>query len=255
MLERELKKMVVDIADAVEKKIKQESKKNFKKFGEILFTGADGTPTQYIDKLAEDIIFEFVGKKISILSEEAGFRKGESKYVFVVDPIDGTRNAVRGIPFYCFSIALGQKKLNDVTYALVRNIPTGDTFIAEKANGAFLNGERIYVDSNMSDPVFSLVLGKSGNENTWRSVHMNSIRSLGAAALEMCLVASGAIHAYYMGRESLRVTDFAAGSLIVREAGGEVYTISGEILDVGLNLHERSSVLAVASPEIRRVLI
>ncbi len=251
----ELKNMALEIADEVEKKIKKERRGNRKKFGETLYTGADGTPTQYIDKIAEDIVFEITGKKASVLSEEAGFIEGESEYVFIIDPIDGTRNAVHGIPFYCFSIAIGKKKLRDVTYALVRNIPTGDTFTAEKEKGAFLNGERIYVDATLSDPIFSLVLGKSGNEKTWRCANMNSVRALGAAALEMCLVASGAIHAYFMGKESLRVTDFAAGSLIVREAGGEVYTASGEILDVGLNLQERSSVLAVASPKVMEVLV
>lgn len=254
MSEKELKNIALQIADAVERKIKKE-RKNSKKLGEKLYMGADGTPTQYIDKIAEDIVLEIIDGKAHILSEEAGFIEGKDEHVFIVDPIDGTRNAIHGIPFYCVSIAIGKKRLKDVKYALVRNIPTGDTFTAEKGKGAFLNGKRIYVDSAISDPMFSLVLGESGNKKTWGCVHMKSIRSLGAAALEMCLVASGAIHAYFMAKESLRVTDFAAGALIVREAGGEVYDASGEILDVELNLEERSSVLAVASPKVMEVLL
>ena len=253
-MQEEFKNMALKIADAIEERIKKEGR-NIKKFGEELYIGADGTPTQYIDKIAEDVMFEIVDGKACVLSEEAGFVEGDSDYLFIVDPIDGTRNASHGIPFYCVSIAIGKKRLKDVKYALVRNIPTGDTFTAEKGKGAFLNGKRICVDSAISDPMFSLVLGESGNKKTWGCVHMKSIRSLGAAALEMCLVASGAIHAYFMAKESLRVTDFAAGALIVREAGGEVYDASGEILDVELNLEERSSILAVASPKVMEVLL
>ena len=253
MLE-ELKNIALQIADEVERRIKKE-RRNAKKFGKKLCIGADGTPTQYIDKIAEDIILEIIDGKACVLSEEAGFIEGDSNYLFIVDPIDGTRNAIHGIPFYCVSIAIGKKRLRDVEYALVRNIPTGDTFMAEKGKGSFLNGEPIHVDSIISDPIFSLVLGDSGNEKTWKHVSMNCVRSLGAAALEMCLVASGAIHAYFMGNETLRVTDFAAGTLIVREAGGEVYNASGEILDLRLNLEERSSVLAVSSPKVMEVLL
>jgi len=253
-MQEEFKNMALKIADAIEERIKKEGR-NIKKFGEELYIGADGTPTQYIDKIAEDVMFEIVDGKACVLSEEAGFVEGDSDYLFIVDPIDGTRNASHGIPFYCVSIAIGKKRVEDVEYAVVRNIPTGDTFMAEKGKGAFLNGERIYVDSIISDPIFSLVLGNSGNEKTWRHVRENCIRSLGAAALEMCLVASGAIHAYFMGNETLRVTDFAAGALIVREAGGEVYNASGEILDVELNLKERSSVLAVSSSKVMEVLL
>jgi len=66
----------------------------------------------------------------------------------------------------------------------------------------------------------------------------------------MCLVASGSISAYIQGNEYLRVTDFAASTLIIREAGGEVFDIGGNRLDVGLNLEERSSVLAVSCREV-----
>lgn len=240
------------VADEIEKRVKRE---NPAKFGKEICIGADGTPTQYIDKIAEDVAIEIIGEDANILSEEAGFIDNKKEYTFVIDPIDGTRNATHGIPFYGISIAIGKKSVEDVVYGIVKNIPTGDIYEGYKGKGAFLNGDRIEVNRDFSDPVFCLVLGESGNEKTWKLVNINSIRALGAAALEMCLVASGAIHAYFMGKESLRVTDFAASCLIVREAGGEVYNANGEVLNVPFNLDVRSSVIAVASPHLMEVLL
>ena len=78
---------------------------------------------------------------------------------------------------------------------------------------------------------------------------------MGSAALEMCLVASGSTLAYINGKELLRSIDIAAATLIIREAGGEVYNAQGEILNMPLTLKERTSVLAVSSPKLRRILL
>ncbi|MEA2054522.1 MAG: inositol monophosphatase family protein [Candidatus Thermoplasmatota archaeon] len=250
-----LKGICTEIADEIEAKVKEERKKNFACFGKEIRMGADGTHTQYIDKIAEDIALNVVDKKMNILSEEAGFIDYGMEYTIVIDPIDGTRNAVHDIPFYCTSMAIGKSNLRSIEYALVRNIPAGDTYVAEKGKGAFLNGKKIKVDTALTDPIFSLVLGKSGDEKTWKAVNIYSIRSLGAAALEMCLVASGSINAYFEGKEHLRVTDFAASTLIVREAGGKVFDAKGNILDAGFDLEKRSSVLAVSCEKILEELI
>ncbi len=247
---------LIDIAkeaiEAIDKRIKKEDKN---KFGIEIEIGADGTPTLYIDKVAEEIALDIIGKEANILSEEIGYIDNGKEYIIVLDPIDGTRNAFHGIPFYGISIAIGRKNIEDIEYGIVKNIPTGDVYEAFKDDGAFLNGKRIEVSKDYSDIIYCLTLGESGNEKTWKLVELHTIRAMGAAALEMCLVASGAIHAYFMPKESLRVTDFAAGCLIVREAGGEVYNANGEILNVPLNLNIRSSVLAVASNEILKKLI
>ena len=90
--------------------------------------GADGTPTQWIDRYAEDIVLDTVADtKINILSEERGYIDNGGDYTLILDPIDGTRNAIHNIPFYAISLAIGKEKLGDVQYGLVRNIPTGDT--------------------------------------------------------------------------------------------------------------------------------
>jgi fructose-1,6-bisphosphatase/inositol monophosphatase family enzyme len=248
-MDEKIKNLVKEMADKVEKKVREEKKMNFEKFGNYLYKGADGTPTQYVDKIAEDVILGILKKSemaVNVLSEESGFIDFGGDLLIVIDPIDGTRNACRGIPFYCVSIAVGKKSLSDVEFGLVKNIPTGDTYLAEKGKGSFLNGKRIKVNDG-SPTIISPVLGRSGNEITWKLVKKNNIRAMGSAALEMCLVASGSTDAYFMGKELLRSTDIAASSLIVRESGGEVFNANGRILDMDLNLDERSSVLALAS--------
>ncbi len=235
------------VVNAIDKKIRNENKKNL---GKKISIGADGTPTLYIDKIAEEVALDIIGKEANVLSEEIGLIDNEKEYTFILDPIDGTRNAIHGIPFYGISIAIGKKEINDVIYGIVKNIPTGDIYEAIKGEGAFLNGEKIKVSKDFSDIIYCLVLGNAGNEKTWKLVNLGTIRAMGAAALEMCLVASGAIHAYFMPKEYLRVTDFAAGCLIVREAGGEVYNANGEILNVPIDLKIRSSVLAVCNKKI-----
>ena len=77
-----------------------------------------------------------------------------------------------------------------------------------------------------------------------------TIRAMGAAAVEMCLVASGAASLYFMPRDVLRVTDLAASTLIVREAGGFVYDAHGSILDMPFSFDERSGVIAVSNSDM-----
>lgn len=81
------------------------------------------------------------------------------------------------------------------------------------------------------------------------------VRSLGSASLEMCMVSVGALDFYVVGREYMRVTDIAASTLIVREAGGVVTNIHGEQLDMPLNLDERTSVIAACNEELVQKII
>jgi fructose-1,6-bisphosphatase/inositol monophosphatase family enzyme len=216
--------------------------------------GADGTPTKYVDKIAEEAAIELIKKseiKVDLLSEEAGFLDFGGEYVFILDPIDGTRNAYRGIPFYAVSLAVGKTRLGDVEYGIVRNIPTGDTFIAEKNRGAFLNNKQISVsDVPSNDILSSLVLGGRCDPKTISLSKRNNVRSLGSASLEMCMVAMGALDFYFVGREFMRVVDIAAATLIVREAGGFVKNARGEELEMDFTLEEKTSILAACSEDL-----
>jgi fructose-1,6-bisphosphatase/inositol monophosphatase family enzyme len=258
-MNEELKLLAHKIVDDISKKVKKASLTDFYKFESSISIGAGGDVTKFIDKLAEDIAIDILNKskiKINLLSEEAGFINNNGNYTFVLDPIDGTRNAYRGIPFYAVSLAIGKSKISDVEYGIVKNIPTGDTFTAEKGNGAFLNKKRIGVpEVPHKEPLSSLALGINFDKVTISLAKKNKVRSLGSASLEMCMVAIGALDFYVVGKEYIRVVDIAASSLILREAGGFVRNIYNEELDMPFNLDERSSVVAACSEELIKKII
>lgn len=258
-MDEEIKLLARKIVDSVCRKIRKSASTDFYKFGNNMGTGADGTVTKYVDKIAEDVALRLLEKsklKVNVLSEEVGFIDQGANYTFVLDPIDGTRNAYRGIPFYSVSLAIGKSKMSDVEYGIVKNIPTGDVFTAEKNHGAFFNNKRIGVPDVPCNELFSsLALGKNFNKLTLSLAKKDKVRSLGSASLEMCMVALGALDFYVVGKEYIRVVDIAASSLILREAGGIVTNIHGEELDMPFNLDERSSVVAACSEELVKKII
>jgi len=258
-MNEEIKLLANKTVDAVCRKIKKSNSTDFLRYGTNTGIGADGTVTKYVDKIAEDAALRYIERsktKVNILSEEAGYIDRGSKYTFVIDPIDGTRNAYRGIPFYSISIAVGKSKISDIEYGIVKNIPTGDTFTAEKGHGTFYNKKRIVVpDMPCKELLSSLALGKNFDRVTISLAKKDKVRSLGSASLEMCMVAIGALDFYVVGKEYLRVVDIAASTLILREAGGTVTNIFGKDLDMPFTLDERSSVVAACNEEIVKKII
>lgn len=258
-MDEELKLLANKIVDSVCRKIRKSASNDFYKFGSNIGIGADGSITKYVDKIAEDAAVHVLEKskiKVNVLSEEFGFLDQCGKYTFVLDPIDGTRNAYRGIPFYSVSLAIGKSKMSDVEYGIVKNIPTGDVFTAERGHGAFFNKNRIGLpDVPCKELLSSLALGKNFNKLTLSLAKKDKVRSLGSASLEMCMVAIGALDFYVVGKEYIRVVDIAASSLILREAGGIVTNIYGEELDMPFSLDERSSVVAACNEELVKKIV
>lgn len=258
-MNEEIKLLAHKTVDSIYRKVRKANLTEFNKLGTNVGVGADGTPTKYVDKLAEDVAVKLIRKsdvKVNLLSEEAGFLDFGGKYTFVLDPIDGTRNAYRGIPFYSVSLGIGKSMLSDVEYGIVKNIPAGDVFVAEKKHGAFLNNRRIMVpDLPAKDILSSLTLGKNFDSLTLSLAKRDIVRSFGSASLEMCMVAIGALDFYVIGREYLRVTDIAASTLIVQEAGGVVTNIRGEQIDMSLSLNDRTSVIAACNEELVHKII
>lgn len=253
-MNQKLKHLAHQIVNTISSTVLEEYKKHFFKLKKTVGLGADGTPTSYIDRIAEDVALDMLQKsnvKVNLLSEEVGFVDLGGKYVFILDPVDGTRNASRGIPFYSVSLAIGRSTLSDVEYGIVRNIPNGDIFVAEKKRGAFLNNRPIGVcEMPSADIVSSISLGKNYTSKAGLLSKKDNVRSLGAVSLEMCLVACGALDYFFVGKERMRVVDIAASTLIVREAGGFVKTITGDELDMELDLTQRVSVVAACSEEL-----
>ncbi len=233
--------------------------------GKQVAMGADGTPTSYIDKVAEDVILGYMDEKnipANLLSEEAGFVDRGYEEILVIDPVDGTFNAVRGIPFFSISIARGKKTLADIEEGLVLNMVSGDVYHAEKGKGAFLNNQPINVREPENGMVLMAYMGSNASPKTYElAARFRRVRALGAASLDLCAVAAGLADAYYLehlsAKHSLRVMDIAAGVLILREAGGEAYSPNREtyspkceILDMPLSLDVRKNIMAVGSDKV-----
>ena len=97
--------------------------------------GADGTPTQKIDRIAEEAILETLnehGNPLNVLSEEADFIDNGAEQTLVIDPIDGTYNALAGIPFYSVSLAVGKEVMSDIEFGLIRDLANGTVYHSEK---------------------------------------------------------------------------------------------------------------------------
>lgn len=170
-----------------------------------------------------------------ILSEESGAseRNKHSEYLWVVDPLDGTTNYVHHYPVFSVSIGLYH---NDEPLLGVVYEPNQDLlFHAERSKGAYLNGRSIHV--NVSHDLTQAIGGFSvPYEPPARELlvtllglilpHIVTVRSIGSAALSLCLVAAGWLDFYIQPR--LHPWDAAAGALIVQEAGGRVTNFAGE---------------------------
>lgn len=222
--------------------------------------GAAGDRTFPIDKKAEEIIIEELersGEPLSIVSEEYGLKdiRGGGRPV-LIDPIDGSKNAVTGIPFYCTSIAIADgDTIGTVSIAYVINLLTGDEFYAEKGRGAFLNDTAIKTqqDSSILVVTYEAQTPKRDIPEIMSLLQAaRRTRCLGATALDLCLVGAGSASIFITPAPS-RSFDFAAGALIVREAGGIITDIEGRpVDDIPVGLEKNTTILASGNKDLHR---
>jgi len=217
--------------------------------------GAGGDRTFAVDKQAEDLIlgaFERLGEPMSIVSEEYGLKeiRGGGQHI-VVDPIDGSKNAISGLPLYCASIAVADgETVGALRLGYVINLLTGDEFWAEKGAGAFFNGVRMQTqqDSIVGAIAFEAQVPHRDLPRLLPLLNTaRRVRCLGAVALDLCHVAYSSLSVFCIAAPS-RAIDFSAGVLIVREAGGIVTDIEGRPIDeVALDLKRSVSLLAAGN--------
>jgi myo-inositol-1(or 4)-monophosphatase len=217
-----------EVASEVQKAV--QPIKDTREAGEVIKMGADGTPTVMLDDVAEKAALDVLrGTNIPmvVLSEEAGtVTMGDNpEYICVLDPVDGTHNAVHGIPFYSISIGLGKYKedatTEDIELGLVMNLETGDVFEAEKGKGATFNGSRIKTeDKRLGDSTFCIYMRNDIERLSGLLRGVKRVRNMGSVALELCYIAKGDYHGLVDLRNLLKVIDIAAGKLILEEAGG-----------------------------------
>lgn len=221
---------------------------------DVVAMGADGSPTEEIDRVAEARILacleaEAVGW--DLLSEEIGHVARGGERLLIADPIDGSHNALRGIPFATVSLALGRNNLDGVDIGVVHDLVTGQTFWAVRGGGAWRDGRRLHSRPLAGRP--SLVLANLGVHATPRvpqfAARARRVRALGCASREILLVAEGGADAYMYENQpqnrNLRVTDIAAAYRILLEAGGGIGDAMGRpIGQITLDLSQHTSVLA-----------
>ena len=254
------------IIDEVEKAISPCIGK--KKSGETVKMGADGTPTKLIDEIAEEKVIEVLentGRAINLVSEEIGELKignGQPEVIIVVDPLDGTVNAIKNIPAYAISIAiapaLNSSTINDIEIGFVKNFATGDLYEAFKGEGAYVNGETLNTSSQeelVGSSIGAYIRGAEMDKINKICSLVRRIRLLGSVAIELCYVADGTYDAFLDIRGNLRIIDMAAAKLIIEEARGIMTDENGEKLNNKLNVKERTSVIASSNLSIHNDIL
>jgi myo-inositol-1(or 4)-monophosphatase len=231
--------------------------------------GAGGDPIEKTDIEAEGAIVNTLRQlhaSFTLISEESGVKEyGENPgecYV-TADPVDGTTNLMRGLPFYATSIAVStEPTLKSVHAALVADLFHDVTYTAQKGCGSCLDNKRISPSDNVS--LEEAVIGLDLNSYKVRSIvprltalieKTKHMRHLGANALELCYVADGRTDAFIDIRGKLRTTDMAAAWLILNEAGASITTPDGKPLDVRLDPKQRVEFVASANLEMHRTLL
>lgn len=210
-----------------------------------------GHPGQHVaDVIVDEAIRSVLDPApVGVLSEESGLDPGGHEVMIVVDPVDGSTNASLGIPWYATSLCAVDDAGPRV--ALVRNQATGVTFEAIRGGGATRDGVPIRPSGapDLADAIIALN-GRSDTYWGWRQY-----RSLGAAALDLCAVASGMLDGFAdCTRDSLGVWDYAGAALICTEAGAVVQDAEGRDLIV-LDPAERRSPVAAATDALLAQLL
>lgn len=215
--------------------------------------------TKKIDLLAEETVIEYLKKEnldITLISEEIGEIQigNSSKYVIILDPIDGTTNAIKGLPFFSTSIAIAKgKTIKELFFGYIRNYLTGEIFYADET-GAFYNEKQcesssctalrrglfaIYTYNNVDYRILRRILMKIGK-----------MRLLGAISLELAYVASNKLDGLIDLRGDLKISDIAASIIIIEKAGGRYSDSHGNQISGNLDINEKYTIIAAGNQNL-----
>ena len=222
----------------------------------VLRAGEGGDDTTAIDAAAEDVVvarLEALGADLTLVSEELGVRRfgaGGGLHV-VVDPIDGSVNAKRGIPYFSLSLAVAEgPTMDDVTFGFVHDFGAGEEWVAERGRGARLNGAPLE-GPGPKDAIEILALEGTTTEaiadvvDAFRGV-AHRLRVMGSLALSLCHLAAGRIDAVCCLKPA-RSIDIAAAQLLVRERRLAIDLFEDPPFGAApLDLGQRSRIVAAA---------
>lgn len=211
-----------------------------------------------IDKEAEQAIIDKIKMSFpehSFVGEEGGIVEGDDTFKWIIDPLDGTTNFIKGIPHFAVSIALMHKGRLD--QAVVFDPIRGELFTASRGAGAQLNGFRMRCGNakDLSNTILATAFPFKSKENTAQYLSSFSdifaksgdVRRCGSAALDLAYVAAGRYDGYW--ERGVQPWDIAAGELLVRESGGLVTDFSG-----GNDPMHKGEIVA-GSPKVVQLLV
>jgi myo-inositol-1(or 4)-monophosphatase len=224
----------------------------------IVGAGQGGDETTAIDAAAEQVILDrFRGEDVTLVSEEAGVL-GNGRWTIVIDPIDGSLNAKRGIPFFSISIAVADgETMDDVVFGYVHDFGTGEEWTATRGGGAFLNGQPLTERPKDELEILSF------EATTLQYVTENAalftgvahrLRIMGSLAITLCHLAAGRVDGV-VSLKPARSVDIAAAQLLVRERGFSIDLPEARPFgSAPLDLAGRSRVAAAGNEELCRRL-
>ena len=226
----------------------------------VVGTGKGGDETTAIDAAAERVILaRFEGlDDVTIVSEEAGIR-GDGRTRVVIDPIDGSLNAKRGIGFFALSIAVAAgPTMDDVDFGFVHDFGTGEEWTATRGGGALLDGRPLETEPPKDQiEILAFEATRTALVAAQASAVVDfayRLRIMGSLALSLCHLAAGRVDAV-CSLKPARAVDIAAAQLLVREQG---YAIdlpdAPPFAEAPLDVEGRSRVVAAGTPELCRRL-
>jgi myo-inositol-1(or 4)-monophosphatase len=222
----------------------------------VVGTGKGGDETTAVDAAAESaVLARFAGvDDVRLISEEAG-TLGDGRTHVVIDPIDGSLNAKRGIGFFSLSIAVASgPAMGDVEFAFVHDFGTEDEWTATRGEGARLNGRRLDGDlpkERIEILAFEATLTASVAEKAAAVAGLAyRLRIMGSLALSLCHLAAGRVDAV-CSLKPARAVDIAAAQLLVRERGLAIDLFEAPPFAAApLDLEGRSRVVAAGTPQL-----
>lgn len=225
----------------------------------VLRTGLGGDDTTAVDEAAERAVLErFRGVDATIVSEEAG-EVGSGRFRVVLDPIDGSLNAKRGVPHFSLSIAVAEgDTMADVFFGYVYDFGWGEEWTATRGEGARLNGEPLG-DERPKDRIELLAFeGTTTAQVAEQAAAMvgiaHRLRLFGSLALALCQLAAGRLDGA-VSLKAIRSVDVAAAQLLVRERGLAIELVDAPpFLAMPLDVVARSRIAAAGTPELCRTL-
>ena len=223
----------------------------------VVGDGVGGDETTAVDAAAEKVILERLRAidGATIVSEEVGELKGDGGLRIVVDPIDGSLNAKRGIPFFSLSVAVAEgETMDDVVFGYVYDFGSGEEWTAQRGGGALLNDADlgpILPKEEIEILSFEATLTSSVAEKAAAMVGIAyRLRIMGSLALSLCHLAAGRVDAV-CSLKAARAVDIAAAQLLVRERGLAIDLPEAPPFGAApLDIEGRSRVVAAATPEV-----